>query len=168
VIQAEASRILLCQNEKVSDPKKGMNSAMAQIWGRNPVTDFSLQQWEKDIGEIVVSPAREKIAHQVREKTSVKAEKGKTVWSEKCTGNTRLGWRPLGSQLARQPAWSLCRHLHAQQMGRRHSSSASRPCWESSRWENLKHLLKWSEATRRNTEIDLLVETSFLPHPGRS
>lgn len=47
-----------------------MNSAIAQIWGMNKFTNFSLQKWEKDICETVVSnPASEQIAHQVRDET---------------------------------------------------------------------------------------------------
>lgn len=67
--QATALRIL-GQNVKMSQLKREMNSAVAQIWGMNKFTNFSLQKWEKDICETVVNdPASEKIAHQVRDKT---------------------------------------------------------------------------------------------------
>lgn len=61
---------ILCQDVQMSKLEREMNSAMAQIWGMNKFTNFSLQKWEKDICETAVNdPASEKIAHQVRDKT---------------------------------------------------------------------------------------------------
>lgn len=69
VRQAKTFRIL-CQEIKMSKSDSEMNSAIAQILGMNKFTNFSLQKWEKDICETVVSdPASEQIAHQVRDET---------------------------------------------------------------------------------------------------